>query len=104
MKNVKIVNMKKFIRSIVVILFIVILVTFFLAKASLSHNEKEELYYETILVCQGDTLWEIATQQQKDNPYYQNRDVRFVISELRKINNLDNASLRVGQEIKVPVI
>lgn len=104
MKKVRIVNMKKFIRSIVVLIGIIIAITFFLTKASLSHNTKEQINYETILVSQGDTLWKIASYQQENNPYYQDQDIRFVISELKEINKLSNVNLQVGQELKVPVI
>ncbi len=104
MKNIKIVNMKKFIRSIIIVFGIVIAIIFFGTKETLSHNEKEQINYESIYVTQGDTLWNIATDQQKTNPYYQNKDVRFVVSEIRKINNLSNANLKIGQELRIPVI
>jgi len=104
MKHIKIVNMKKFIRSIVVILGIAMLLTFLLTKASLSHNENEQMNYGTISVCEGDTLWEIAINQKQNNPYYQDKDVRFVVNELRKLNGLNNANLQIGQELKIPVL
>lgn len=104
MKNVKIVNMKKFIRSIAILIGIVIAITFFSTKASLSHNEKEQMDYETISISQGETLWSIATNQQENNPYYTGKDVRFIISELKQINQLECGNLQIGQELKVPVI
>lgn len=104
MKNVRIVNFKKFIRSIFILIGIVVAITFFGTKATLSHNEKVEPNYESIYVCQGDTLWAIAIEQQENNPYYEDKDVRFIVSEIRKINNLSNANLNIGQELKIPVI
>lgn len=104
MKKVKIVNMKKFIRSIIILSGIVIAIILFSSKGTLSHSEKEQIHYETISVFQGDTLWSIATNQQQNNPYYSEKDVRFVVSELRKINKLDNANLQIGQKLKVPII
>ncbi len=104
MKNIRIVNMKKFVRSIIILMGIVIAITFLSTKASLSHNEKEQMEYEKISVSQGDTLWKIATNQQQNNPYFTEKDVRSIVSELRKINNLSNCNLQIGQELKVPVI
>lgn len=104
MKNVKIVNMRKFIRSIAILIGIVIAITFFSTKASLSHNDEGQMDYETICVSQGDTLWNIATNQQENNPYYGGKDVRFIVSELKEINQLESGNLQVGQELKVPVI
>lgn len=104
MKNIRIVNMKKFVRSILILLGIVIAITFISTKATLSHNEKEQPNYESIFVSQGDTLWSIATIQQQDNPYYAEKDVRFIVSELKTINKLPSGSLQVGQELKIPVI
>ncbi len=101
-KNIKIVNRKKFTRSILILLGMIIVITTFLTRVSFSHNEREQMDYKTILVCQGDTLWEIATVQQKENEYYQDKDVRFIVNQLKKINGLNNANLNVGQELKVP--
>lgn len=102
-KNLKIVNRRKFIRSIIILLAMVVIITIFLTRVSLSHNEKEHMDYKTILVCQNDTLWDIATKEQKENSYYQNKDVRFIISQLKKLNNLNNSNLSIGQELKVPI-
>lgn len=104
MKNVKIVNMKKFVRSIGVLIGIIIAITFLLSKVTLSHAEKENVNYETISVSQGDTLWAIASNQQQNNPYYAEKDVRYIVSELREINQLKSGNLQAGQNLKVPVL
>lgn len=103
-RNLKIVNMKKFIRSTTILALIILSIILFLGKSSLSHSDKEQINYEKIFVVNGDTLWNIALDQQQNNPYYINKDVRFIISELRKINSLENGNLQIGQELKVPVM
>ena len=104
MKNLKIVNMKKFIRSVVILLLIVLGIIFLTAKVSLSHNEEGQMNYDTITVSAGDTLWQIASNEQKINPYYENKDIRDIISHIKKINQLQNSNLKVGQILKVPAI
>lgn len=104
MKKFKIVNMKKFVRSISILLFIVVGIIFFSSKVSLSHNENEQTNYDTIQVIQGDTLWQIGIEQQKNNPYYENKDVRDIVSHIRKVNQLSNCNLSVGQELKIPTV
>ena len=104
MKNLKVINMKKFIRSITILSIIVIGIIFLLSKVSLSHNEKAKIDYDTITVIQGDTLWNIASEQQIDNPYFENKDVRDIIYQIKKINQLENSSLQIGQKLQVPII
>lgn len=104
MKKMKIVNMKKFARSMFILLGILIAIILFFPKVTLSHNEKEHTSYETISVAKGDTLWSIANYQQENNPYYTEKDIRDIISELKKVNQLTNTNLQVGQALKVPVL
>ena len=86
----KIVNIKKFVRSVLIIVGIVICIGLFIGNISFSHVEKQ---YKTIYVDSGDTLWSIA----KD--YYDETDVRNRVSEIKEINNLANSSIREGQEL-----
>ena len=97
----KIVNVKKFVRSIVVVLLIIFGVSLIFAKGTLSHKEAE---YKKIYVSEGDTLWTIAGELQSHNDYYKNKDIRYIISDIRKINNLESSNIYVNQELMVPVI
>jgi len=96
MKKMKIVNMKKFVRSICVLVGILIALILFFPKATLSHNENEHPSYETISVTKGDTLWSIAGKQQENNPYYTEKDIRDIIKQLKKLNQLENSELQIG--------
>lgn len=97
----KITNIKKFIRSILIILGVILSLTLFISKASFSHGETE---YKTIYVSEGDTLWNIAKSNQTNNGYYKDKDVRYIINDLMKINNLNNSNINVNQELLIPVI
>lgn len=99
--NMKIKNAKKFIRSILIILGIAVAITLLISKATLSHKEVE---YKTICVSEGDTLWNIAKDNQKANDYYKNKDVRYIINDLMKVNNLDNSNISINQELLIPVV
>ena len=94
-------NSKKFVRSILIILGIILCLTLFISKDTLSHGETE---YKTIFVSEGDTLWNIAKSNQANNGYYENKDVRYIISDLMKINNLENSNININQELKIPII
>lgn len=104
MKKMKIVNMKKFVRSVLILIGVIVALILFFPKATLSHNENAHSNYEKIWVAQGDTLWSIASYQQENNPYYTEKDVRDIVSELKKVNQLSNSNLQVGQTLKVPVL
>lgn len=96
----RIVNFKKFIRSICLILFVIFMLSLFFAKATLSHREVE---YTTIHVEDGDTLWNIASDLQEDNDFYKDKDIRYIIDNIKSINNLESSNLYIDQELKIPI-
>lgn len=87
----KIVNKKRFITSMTILVLIIISI-FNLVFANV---DKSKTVVEHTVVC-GETLWSIATEYKKEG-----QDVREYIYELRKLNNLDDCSLNVGQDIKI---
>ena len=96
--KLKIVNLKKFVFSVVFILGIIIILSIIFSKQSFSHGEEK---YKTIFVSEGDTLWSIAVSEINSNNYYENKDIRTVINNIKIINNLDSSSLYVGQELLI---
>ncbi len=97
----KIVNFKKFLRSIFIILLVIFALSLICAKATLSHKEVE---YKTFFVADGDTLWSIAQDLQKNNTYYKGKDIRDIISNIKDINNLESSNLYINQELKIPIV
>ncbi len=95
----KVVNRKKFIRSLFIILIIILFFFIIISKSSFSYIEKE---YKTMYIKSGDTLWSIAARLQNNN-YYKGRDIRLIIDDIKEINNLNNSNLSVNQELKIPV-
>ena len=96
----KIKNIKKFVRGILIILGIILTVSLFISKVTYSHGEKQ---YKTIFVSEGDTLWTIASLESKSNAYYKNKDVREIINNILKENNLNNSTIKINQELKIPI-
>lgn len=45
----------------------------------------------------GDTLWEIASEISDEDV-----DVRVVIAEIKRLNDLDTSTLRSGQNLLIP--
>ena len=83
----RIVNKKRFITSITIMLLIVISI-FNLCFA------KSEMITENYTISAGDTLWSIACENADG-------DVRKYIYELREINNLNDCMIYPGQTIKI---
>jgi len=98
--KIKIVNKKKFVRSFITL--IVLLSISFLG-ISFSYS-KTEISYKEDYIYEGDTLWSIAEKQIVTNEYYKNKDIRDVIYEIKKLNNLDNSNLKIGEKILIPQI
>ena len=95
----KIINRIKFVRSISILLIIICSVLI-LAKSTYS---KVDIVYKEDYVYAGDTIWSIAQQQSTYNKYFQNKDIRNIIDELKSINNLLDSNLVEGEKIKIPV-
>lgn len=98
-KKIKIVNGVKFIKSISVILGIVTCISLVIGGRSFSHSD---INYKTIYVSNGDSLWSIAKEEKNSNLYYENKDIREVIANIKKVNKLGNNDLSIGQKLLLP--
>lgn len=86
-----------------VFLFVSILFLGMLIFFNISYSNSE-VEYKSRFVSRGETLWSIAADEQKNNDYFENQDVRRIIYEIRKINNLSNNELFEGLELKIPIL
>ena len=96
----KIKNLSKFVRSLIVIIGIVIFMSLITSK-TLSHADVE---YKTICVDRGDTLWSIASMEAQTNSYYKNKDIRYIINDIMEVNSLNSKTLSVNQELQIPTM
>lgn len=93
----KIVNMKKFLRMTLIVFVIIVGISLYFSNVSFS---KGNIKTKTVNVTKGDTLWSIAREEQENNAYYENKDIRDIIYEIKKLNKLDNNSnLKIGQRL-----
>jgi len=94
----KIVNKRKFIRSNIILAILIILMIIFTTKtySNVSTKYKEEYIYA------GDTLWSIAQEELENNKYFEGKDIRNIVDELKKVNNLSNSNLTEGDKIRIP--
>lgn len=97
----KIVDMKKFIRSISIIIGLIIFIILILVNTSFSHTE---VSYKQIYISSGDTLWNIAKYEKENNVYFEDKDIRYIIDEIKYINNLNTSSLNIGDELNIPIV
>lgn len=95
----KIVNMKKFVRMVLILIGLIVITTIIFSSKSYSKGEIKE---KTIFASSGDTLWDIASQEQKTNNYYSDKDIRDIVYDIRKLNNLNNSdTLKIGQKLVI---
>lgn len=98
----KLVNGRKMVRSILLVVGIIIAFNMFVNNnVALSHKE---VAYREIYTASGDTLWTLAKQEAKENLYYANKDVRYIIKDIQKVNNLSSSEISVGQKLIIPSI
>lgn len=95
------INKRKFIRSTSITIGLIIFLILMLSNISFSHTETT---YKEIAVSSGDTLWSIAKYEQNNNIYFENKDVRDIIDEIKYLNNLSMSSLNVGDKLTIPTI
>ena len=87
----RIANKKRFVLSITILTLLIISI-FNLVFANV---EKSVSIEEYTVMC-GDTLWSIAAEYKEDK-----QDIREYIYKLRKLNNLEDCSLQIGQDILI---
>ena len=94
----KIVNKGKFIKTNLILIIIVGAIIGFTTNT----YSKVETKYKEEYVYSGDTLWSIAQNELENNKYFEGKDIRYVLEELKKVNNLSNSNLTEGDKIKIP--
>ena len=87
----KITNKKRFIRSLIVLIFLVIS----LLHTSTAKTESQVINYQ---IRKGQTLWSIAREYTPSN-----KDIRQTIYEIEQINDQDLSVIYPGQTIKIKV-
>jgi len=87
----KITNKKRFIRSLIVLIFLVIS----LLHTSTAKTESQVIDYQ---IRSGQTLWSIAREYTPSN-----KDIRQTIYEIEQINDQDLSVIYPGQTIKIKV-
>ena len=95
----KIVNKIKFFRTISIFIILLGAIIIF----SKNTYSKGEISYKEDYIYTGDTLWSIAEGELKNNKYFENKDIRAVINELKNVNNLSNSELYEGEKIIIPI-
>ena len=99
--KIKIISIKKFIRSILLVLVILVSFSFIISNKTFSHGDVK---YKTIYISSGDTLWKIAKEEQNTNAYFEGKDIRDIVSSLKIINNLNTGHLIIGEKLQIPVL
>ena len=94
----KIVNLKKFIRTISILVILILIIILFSNK---TYSKVDTKYKEESIIL-GDTLWSISQEEAKNNKYFENKDIREIVSEIKRINKLDNLDLKEGQKLLIP--
>ena len=92
-------NIKKVVLSLIIIILLAISLIIMLGGKTSSHVEKT---LKTVCVSYGETLWEIARIESKNNEYYAKHDIRYIVKDIKQLNNLNSSELFPGQELLIP--
>lgn len=81
------------------ILLTVVLITGIGTIAMGAQTQKtEEVYYESVLIHSGDTLWDIAAEYKADG-----EKTEHMVDKIQKLNQMRSGHIRAGERILVPV-
>ena len=95
----KIVNKTKFVRTISIFIILLIVIIIF----SKNTYSKGEISYKEDYIYAGDTLWSIAKNEIENNKYFENKEIRAVVDELKTVNDFKSSDLYEGEKIKIPI-
>ena len=87
----KIVNLPRFIVAVTIITCVL---SFIVSMITVKVFSASPEVYDNVIVSDGDTIWSIASQIKGD--------INKNVYEIKKINNLKNSIIYVGQELQVP--
>lgn len=96
-KKYKIVNKKRFYLFITSIFVVLAIIIFSLISNNKVHSSVYEIHYEEVKVVEGDTLWNIALAYLPEKT-----DVRKVIYDIKRFNNMNSSYIYPGDTIKIP--
>ena len=86
-------RMRRFFASVIcIVCTLVLLVGITTISAKETYNTK------TVIVGYGDSLWSLVSENCNGN-----KNIRRVIAEVRKINDIDGSHLDVGDSILIPI-
>lgn len=93
--KIRVVNKKRFYTFVAVVVMTIALV-FIVAYAT---NDTQNIVgYNTYVVSNGDTLWDIAEMSNG----YDDMDVRKIVFDIRQASNI-NADIQCGDVIQIPI-
>jgi len=95
-KGIRIYSWTRFIIFMAILVLIAFLAGGLVFKSTVSGME--DIAYETVVVTNGDTIWEIAKEYGDDDT-----DIRNIVHEICSINDISAESLYPGQTLKVPI-
>ncbi len=92
-------NIARVVNAVLTLWFIIsIVLIIFLSNKSYSYKEVE---YKNIVVSEGETLWKIAKLEKYNNEYYKEYDIRDIVLEIKKLNNLESSTIYCNQILKI---
>ena len=86
----------------IITIIILLVLSFLIILGNGKTSSHVEITMKKVFVANGDTLWEIAETEAKNNMYYYEKDIRYIIKDIKEVNHLVNSNLSIGQELFVP--
>lgn len=98
-------RLKRRSQNFIVVVTIILLCLFWLCLIDDIFSPRHPNYqyeFKEYIISNGERLWDIAEEELKRNTYYEGEDIRQVIYEIQKDNNI-NSTIYEGQVIKIRI-
>ena len=93
-------NKRRFITMVTILSFIIISILILNTKTFSEVESDTKIVY----VAYGDTLWKIAEEQKENNLYYEGKNIRDILEDIKNTNNLNDSYIYEGQKLEIPTI
>ncbi|MDR7856200.1 LysM peptidoglycan-binding domain-containing protein [Tissierella sp.] len=98
-RRFRIVNKKRFYLFITSLFAVIAIIVLSLFTDNMVHSSVYEVKYEEVKVVEGDTLWNITSKYLSEDT-----DIRKMIYDIKKFNNMDTSYIYPGDIIKIPIL
>lgn len=97
-KRYVIINPRRFFIFLTFVFMLISIILFIFINSTKAHSSIYEVKYKEYYILEGDNLWDISSRNIPEG-----YDIRKMIYEIKKLNNMETGYIYPGDIIKIPI-